>query len=112
MSAADPPEEFSEQEVTYIAEIEGRLVVIEGVPARVSCITGERFYAPETVERIQAIVWGQSPPCGPSRPPSTSSRARPPDRREVPQTTARRPGPLNCGDRRRPGPITFPMPVA
>jgi hypothetical protein len=62
MFATDPPEEFSEQEVTYIAEVEGRLVVIEGVPARVSCITGERLYAPETVERIQAIVWGQSPP--------------------------------------------------
>jgi hypothetical protein len=62
MSAADTTEEFSEQEVTYMAEVDGRLVVIERVPARVSRTTGERLYAPETVERIQAIIWGQSPP--------------------------------------------------
>ena len=48
--------------VTVGAEVGGRLVVIERVPARVSRTTGERLYAPETVERIQAIIWGQSPP--------------------------------------------------
>lgn len=62
MSTAYPPEEFSEREVTYFAEVDGRLVVIERVPARVSRVTGERLYSPETVERIQAIVWGQTPP--------------------------------------------------
>ena len=62
MSAEYPHEEFSEQEVTYIAEVDGRLVIIERVPARVSLATGERLYSPETVERIQAIVWGHLPP--------------------------------------------------
>jgi hypothetical protein len=55
-------EEFSEQEVTYVAEVDGRLIVIEGVPARVSLQTGEKLYSPETVGRIQAIIWGQGAP--------------------------------------------------
>lgn len=61
MADMQPHEEFQEQEVTYLAEAEGRIIVIEGVPARVSLRTGERLYAPETVERIQAIVWGEFP---------------------------------------------------
>ena len=48
--------------MTYLAEVDGRIIVIEGVPARVSLLTGERLYAPETVERIQAIVRGELPP--------------------------------------------------
>ncbi len=62
MSAATPHEELTEQEVTYMTEVDGRLVIIEHVPARVSMSTGERLYSPETVERIQAILWGQIPP--------------------------------------------------
>ena len=62
MSAVCPREEFSEQEVTYITEVDGRVIIIERVPARVSLSTGERLYSPETVERIQAIIWGQAPP--------------------------------------------------
>ncbi len=62
MSAAFPHEEFSEQEVTYIAEVDGRVIIVERVPARVSLTTGERLYSPETVERIQSIIWGQNPP--------------------------------------------------
>jgi hypothetical protein len=50
-------ESFSEQEVTYTLEIDGRFVIVEHVPARVSLRTGERFFAPETVKRIQRIVW-------------------------------------------------------
>jgi hypothetical protein len=42
--------------VTYTVEVDGRLVVIEHVPARVDVETGERFYAPETVQRLQEIV--------------------------------------------------------
>ena len=48
--------------MTYLAEVDGRIIAIEGVPARVSLLTGERLYAPETVERIHAIVWGEVPP--------------------------------------------------
>ncbi|HBI43070.1 MAG TPA: hypothetical protein DDY78_09475 [Planctomycetales bacterium] len=55
-------EAFVEQKVTYSLEVEGRFIVIEQVPARVSLRTGERFFAPETVERLQEIVWGQRVP--------------------------------------------------
>ena len=50
-------ERFVEQKVTYTLEIEGRFVIIENVPARVSERTGERFFSPETVESLQRIVW-------------------------------------------------------
>ena len=62
MSNAYPNEKFMEQEVTYVAEVDGRLIVIERVPARVCLETGEKLYSPETVERIQAIAWGHAPP--------------------------------------------------
>jgi hypothetical protein len=58
----DSEEVFVEQKVTYSLEVEGRFIVVEQVPARVSQRTGERFFAPETVERLQEIVWGQRKP--------------------------------------------------
>lgn len=48
--------------VTYAAEVDGRVIVIEHVPARVCVETGEQFFAPETVERIHAIVRGERQP--------------------------------------------------
>jgi hypothetical protein len=36
--------------------------VIEDVPARVCRETGEEFFAPETVEHIQALMKGSKPP--------------------------------------------------
>ena len=55
-------ETFVEQKVTYTLEIEGRFIIVEHVPARVSVKTGERYFSPETVERLQHIVWeGKSP---------------------------------------------------
>ena len=48
--------------VTYSVEHGGRIVIIENVPARVDPEPGERFYSPETVERIQAIVWSNRQP--------------------------------------------------
>jgi YgiT-type zinc finger domain-containing protein len=50
--------------VTYTVEFSGRVIVIENVPARVDPETGEQFFSPETVERLQAIVWsGRQPAC-------------------------------------------------
>ena len=49
-------ERFVEQNVTYTLEIDGRFVIVENVPARVSERTGERFFSPETVESLQRIV--------------------------------------------------------
>ncbi len=55
-------ETMVEQKVTYVIEIEGRIVVIENVPARVCLETGERFFAPETVERLQQMIWEDRKP--------------------------------------------------
>lgn len=51
-----------EQLVTYTVEVDGKIFVVENVPARVNEETGERFFAPETVERLQQMVWeGRTP---------------------------------------------------
>ncbi|MGH7573880.1 MAG: YgiT-type zinc finger protein [Longimicrobiales bacterium] len=42
--------------VTYVLEVDGRIVVIEHVPARVNEETGERYFAPDVVERLHEIV--------------------------------------------------------
>ena len=55
-------ETLIEQTVTYHIEIDGRLLLVENVPARVNVETGERYFAPETVERLQQAVWEQRPP--------------------------------------------------
>ena len=55
-------ETFEEQKVTYMLEMDGRFIIIENVPARVSLETGERLFSPETVERLQQTVWGHKKP--------------------------------------------------
>ena len=55
-------ERLVERRVTYTLEMEGKLYVVEHVPARVDEETGEQFFAPSTVERLQAIVLGQEEP--------------------------------------------------
>ena len=55
-------ETFEEQQVTYVLEQQGQVLIIEHVPARVCRETGERLFAPETVERLQQIVWEQRKP--------------------------------------------------
>ena len=57
-----PDESLVEQTVTYHIEIDGQLLLVENVPARVNVATGERYFAPETVERLQHVVWGQCRP--------------------------------------------------
>jgi YgiT-type zinc finger domain-containing protein len=58
----NPHETMVEQRVTYTVELDGRLVVIENVPARVCVETGERFFSPQTVERIHQIIHGNAKP--------------------------------------------------
>jgi hypothetical protein len=55
-------ETFEEQTVTYVLEQQGKVLIIEHVPARVDRETGERLFAPETVEPLQHIVWEQRTP--------------------------------------------------
>lgn len=53
---------FVEQKVTYALELDGEFVIVENVPARVCVETGERFFSPETVERLQKTVWERREP--------------------------------------------------
>ena len=55
-------EPLFEQTVTSRVEIDGQLLPIENVPARVNVETGERYFAPETAERLRQAVWGQCRP--------------------------------------------------
>jgi YgiT-type zinc finger domain-containing protein len=52
-------ETMVETEVMYTLEHGGRFYIIEQVPARVCRETGEQFFSPETVERIQALIRGK-----------------------------------------------------
>ena len=62
MPSEMPEETFAEQTVTYALEVQGRFIIIEHVPARVSLRTGERFFSPATVEQLQKIVWERQVP--------------------------------------------------
>ena len=62
MSSDEWPETMIEQRVTYTLELDGRIVIVENVPARVCLETGERFFSPETVEHLQQLVWEDAKP--------------------------------------------------
>ncbi len=51
-----------EQKVTYTLEMDGKLIVVENVPARVCPQCGEKLFSPETVERLQKTIWEQKQP--------------------------------------------------
>ena len=55
-------ENMIDTEVTYTFEQAGRLYIIEHVPARVCAETGEQYFSPKTVERIQALIQGHKKP--------------------------------------------------
>ena len=55
-------ETFVDETVTYVLEDDGRIIVVENVPARICVETGERLYSPETVERLQHVIWEQREP--------------------------------------------------
>jgi len=55
-------ETMIEMDVTYTLEFGGKFYIIQHVPARVCQETGEQFFSPETVERIQALIKGGRKP--------------------------------------------------
>jgi len=55
-------ETLMEQNVRYTLELDGKLYVVENVPARVNVETGEQYFSPETVERLQEIIRGREKP--------------------------------------------------
>ena len=49
-------ETLIEKKVTYTLNLNGKIVLIENVPARVNEETGEEFFSPSTVERLQQTI--------------------------------------------------------
>jgi YgiT-type zinc finger domain-containing protein len=62
MASNDWQETLVEQQVTYTLMMENKFFIVENVPARVCLETGERFFSPETVERLQQTIWQQKQP--------------------------------------------------
>lgn len=55
-------EKLVERRVTYTLELNGKFYIVENVPARVDEETGEQFFSPSTVERLQSMVLGRTEP--------------------------------------------------
>ena len=51
-----------ERRVTYTLQHEGQFYVVENVPARVDEETGEQYFAPSTVERLQEVILSKQKP--------------------------------------------------
>lgn len=51
-----------ETKVTYTLEHEGHFYLVENVPARISPDTGEQFFSPETVQRLQSLILQDAQP--------------------------------------------------
>ncbi len=62
-------ETYSEKYVTYKLEVDGKFYIVEHVSARVCLEKGEQYFVPETVEKMQNIIWGQSKPVKVTEPP-------------------------------------------
>lgn len=55
-------ETLVEKKVTYTLTLNGKLFLIDNVPARVNEETGEQFFSPSTVEQLQqTILDGKEP---------------------------------------------------
>ena len=55
-------EKLIQRRVTYTLEHEGKFYIVENVPARVDEETGEQFFSPTTVERLQQAIFGKQEP--------------------------------------------------
>lgn len=50
------------KQVTYTLNLNGQVILIENVPARVNEETGEQFFSPSTVERLQQTILNKQEP--------------------------------------------------
>lgn len=55
-------EKLAERRVTYALELDGKFYIVENVPARVNEETGEQFFSPSTVERLQRLILEHTEP--------------------------------------------------
>jgi len=60
--ATEWQETLVEKQVTYTLNLNGQFILIENVPARVNEETGEQFFSPATVERLQQTILNQQEP--------------------------------------------------
>lgn len=62
MTTHNRQEKLVEKQVTYTLNLNGKFFLIDNVPARVNEETGEQFFSPPTVERLQqTILDGKEP---------------------------------------------------
>lgn len=55
-------EKMVDVKVTYSLTFQGKVYIVEHVPARVCEETGEQYFAPDTVEHIQALIKSNKSP--------------------------------------------------
>jgi len=55
-------EKLVERHVTYTTALDGKFYIVENVPARVDEETGEQFFAPHTIERLQGTILRRGEP--------------------------------------------------
>ncbi|NUO83223.1 hypothetical protein HUU05_24385 [candidate division KSB1 bacterium] len=62
MNSPFKEEKLVQQNVTYTLFKDGKFFIIENVPARVDRETGEQYFAPHVVEKLQQIILQQQAP--------------------------------------------------
>ncbi len=62
MSCALCKSETEQRLIRYVQEFDGRVVVIENVPAEVCAQCGEEYIRPEVARKIQRLVWEEPSP--------------------------------------------------
>lgn len=62
MNSSFKEEKLLPQNVTYTLFKDGKFFIIENVPARVDQETGEQYFAPHIVERLQQMILQPQPP--------------------------------------------------
>jgi YgiT-type zinc finger domain-containing protein len=50
------------KKVSYILFYEGKWIIVENVPAMVCNQCGEKLFDPDTVGRLQTIIWSKQKP--------------------------------------------------
>ena len=55
-------EKLLERRVTYTLELDGKFYIVENVPAQVNEETGEQFFTPHTIERLQGTILRRGEP--------------------------------------------------
>ena len=54
--------ETKEALIRYLQELDGRVVIIENVPADICAQCGEQLIKPEIAQKIQSLVWKGTAP--------------------------------------------------